>query len=73
MSAHLKEFLRTISRKPGRFLALLAIVALGAGFYAGLRMTAPDMHVALDRYLDATRTYDVRVVGTMGLDDDEDC
>ncbi|MBE6472150.1 MAG: ABC transporter permease [Coriobacteriaceae bacterium] len=71
MSAHLKEFLRTISRKPGRFLALLAIVALGAGFYAGLRMTAPDMHVALDRYLDATRTYDVRVVGTMGLEDDD--
>ncbi|MBO7701746.1 MAG: FtsX-like permease family protein [Eggerthellaceae bacterium] len=71
MHAQLKEFLRSISRKPGRFLALLAIVALGAGFYAGLRMTAPDMSLALDRYLDSTRTYDVRVVGTMGLDDDD--
>ena len=67
----LKEFLRTIRRKPGRFLALLAIVALGAGFYAGLRMTAPDMKIALDRYLRSTRTYDVRVVCTMGLDDDD--
>ena len=49
MSAFAKEFLRTITRKPGRFLALLAIVALGAGFYAGLRMTSPDMNLALDR------------------------
>ena len=69
MSAFSKELLRTITRKPGRFLALLAIVALGAGFYAGLRMTAPDMKIALDRYLDEACVYDVRVVGTMGLDD----
>ena len=69
MTAFTKELLRTITRKPGRFLALLAIVALGAGFYAGLRMTAPDMDVALDRYLDATHVYDARVVSTMGLED----
>ncbi|MBR0404874.1 MAG: FtsX-like permease family protein [Eggerthellaceae bacterium] len=69
MSAFSKELLRTITRKPGRFLALLAIVALGAGFYAGLRMTAPDMDIALDRYLDDTRVYDVRVVSTMGLEE----
>ena len=67
MTAFSKELLRTITRKPGRFLALLAIVALGAGFYAGLRMTAPDMKIALDRYLDATNTYDVRVVSTTCL------
>ena len=71
MSAFAKEFLRTITRKPGRFLALMAIVALGAGFYAGLRMTAPDMNLALDTYLDATNTYDIRVVSTLGLTDDD--
>ena len=69
MSAFAKELVRTITRKPGRFLALLAIVALGAGFYAGLRMTAPDMNIALDRYLDDTQVYDVRVVSTMGLEE----
>ena len=71
MSAFAKEFLRTITRKPGRFFALLAIVALGAGFYAGLRMTAPDMNLALDAYLDGTRAYDIRVVSTLGLTDDD--
>ena len=68
MKAIDRELLRCIIRKPGRFLALLAIVALGAGFYAGLRMTAPDMDVALDAYLDSARVYDVRVVSTMGLE-----
>ena len=67
-SAFSKEFARTVTRAPGRFLALLAIVALGAGFYAGLRMTAPDMTRALDEYLDAGHVYDVRVVSTMGLE-----
>ena len=71
MSAHAKEFLRTITRKPGRFLALLAIVALGAGFYAGLRMTAPDMKISLDDYFDSTNTYHLRVVSTMGLEDED--
>ncbi len=71
MSAFAKEFARTITRKPGRFLALLAIVALGAGFYAGLRMTAPDMDIALDGYLDGTNAYDIRVVSTLGLTDDD--
>ena len=71
MSSFAKEFLRTITRKPGRFLALLAIVALGAGFYAGLRMTAPDMNLALDRYLDETNAYDIRIVSTLGLTDDD--
>ncbi|HAM15984.1 MAG TPA: ABC transporter permease, partial [Eggerthellaceae bacterium] len=69
MSSFAKEFLRAIAGKPGRFLAIAAIVALGAGFYAGLRMTSPDMDVALDRYLDGTNTYDVRIVSTMGLED----
>ena len=71
MSAFTKELLRTIARAPGRFLALLAIVALGAGFYAGLRMCAPDMDRALDRYFDDTNAYDIRVVSTLGLTDDD--
>ena len=58
MSAFTKELARTITRGPGRFLALLLITALGAGFYAGLRMTAPDMEVAIDDYFDKANVYD---------------
>ncbi len=62
-----KEVLRSITGSPGRFLAIFAIVALGVGFYAGLRMTAPDMRLAADAFYDANDLMDLRVVSTMGM------
>ena len=62
-----KELARSISRSLGRFLAIAAIVALGTGFYAGLRMTAPDMKIAADEFFDGTGLMDVRVLSTLGL------
>ena len=70
-SAYGKDFLRSIAGSLGRFLAIAGIVALGAGFYAGLRMTAPDMKVAADEFWDGTALMDVRVVSTLGLTDAE--
>lgn len=66
-----KELARSISRSLGRFLAIAAIVALGTGFYAGLRMTAPDMKIAADEFFDGTGLMDVRVLSTLGLTDDD--
>lgn len=63
------ETLRSITHSWGRFLAIAAIVALGTGFYAGLRMTAPDMNEAADQYFDGTHLMDIRVVSTLGLTD----
>ncbi|WP_255467430.1 FtsX-like permease family protein [Raoultibacter phocaeensis] len=63
--------MRSISHSLGRFLAIAAIVALGTGFYAGLRMTAPDMELSADAYYDGTALYDIRVLSTMGLTDDD--
>lgn len=62
-----KEVLRSITRSWGRFIALFGIVALGVGFYAGLRMTAPDMHRAADKFYDDTCLMDLRVVSTLGM------
>ncbi|MEY8562596.1 FtsX-like permease family protein [Eggerthellaceae bacterium 3-80] len=64
-----KDTLRSITHSWGRFLAIAAIVALGTGFYAGLRMTAPDMNEAADEYFDGTHLMDIRVVSTLGLTD----
>lgn len=66
-SAFAKDTLRSISHSWGRFFAILIIVALGAGFYAGLRMTAPDMRHSADLYYDGTQLYDINVLSTMGL------
>ena len=66
-----KDLLRSITKSWGRFLAIAIIAALGAGFYAGLRMTGPDMRLAGDEYYDGTNLSDVRVVSTLGLTDAE--
>ena len=63
------ELRRTVRHSMGRFVAILLIVALGAGFYAGLRATAPDMRMTMDRYMDEYRMMDLRVVSTLGLTD----
>lgn len=70
-SAFNKEVARSITHSLGRFLAIAIIVALGTGFYAGLRMTSPDMKIAADQYYDGTELMDIRVVSTMGLTDDD--
>lgn len=64
-----KNILRTVRETFSRFAAILAIVALGVGFLAGLLSTTPDMRYSADLFYDETRLFDVRVVGTMGLTD----
>lgn len=68
-SAFDTEIARSITGSWGRFLAIVGIAALGCGFYAGLRMTAPDMDMAADAYYDQTNLMDIRVVSTLGLTD----
>ncbi len=68
-SAFRKEVLRAVTGSFGRFLAIAAIVALGCGFYAGLRMTGPDMRYAGDQYLAGTHFYDLDVASTAGISD----
>ena len=70
-SAFGKELRRSITHSWGRFLAIAIIAALGAGFYAGLRMTGPDMRLAGDEYYDGTSLADVRVVSTVGFDEEQ--
>ena len=69
MGAFRKEVLRSITHSWGRFLAIAVIAALGCGFYAGLRMTGPDMRLAGDEYYDATELCDLRVVSSLGMSD----
>lgn len=68
-SAFSKEVRRSITSSWGRFLAIAGIVALGCGFYAGLRMTGPDMRINADAFYDGTELYDLRVLSTQGLTD----
>ena len=66
-----KNILRTIKQSLSRFMAIFAIVALGVSFLAGLRATTPNLRYSADRFFDENDLYDLRVVGTMGLTDED--
>lgn len=66
-----KSVLRGVRGSLNRFLSILFIVALGAGFLAGLEATRPDMAAAADDYMDESAWYDVDLKGTLGLTEDD--
>ncbi len=66
-----KNTLRTFKSTISRFAAVFAIVALGVGFLAGLNATPIDMKESMERYMDDGNFYDLRVVSTLGLTDDD--
>ena len=70
-NSYQKNILRTFKGSKSRFIAIFAIVALGVGFLAGLMSTTPDMEDSMDEYLDAGNLFDLRVVSTLGLTDDD--
>ncbi len=67
-NAFRKEVVRSITQSAGRFAAIAIISLLGAGFYAGLRMAAPDMRIAGDEFFDGANLYDISVMTTLGID-----
>ena len=62
-----KSVARTVRHSLSRFLAIFAIVALGAGFLAGILASPQDMRVTADNYCDETDLFDLRAVSTLGL------
>lgn len=67
----LHQTLRSIHTTFSRFLAIVAIVALGTGFFAGLMMTGPDMRQAMDTYYDDNNVWDIRLISTLGFSNDD--
>ena len=66
-----KSTFREIKNSLGRYLAILAIVALGVGFFAGLKVTQEAMVTTTGNYLDAQNFFDYRVLSTLGLEEED--
>ena len=67
----MRSVLRTIRTTLVRYFAILTIIALGVGFFVGLRVTEDAMLKTADGYLDDLRLYDYRLVSTLGFTDDD--
>lgn len=66
-----KDFYMEIRRTFNRFISIFLIVALGVAFYSGIQASAPDMEASGDAYFDNYGLMDLKVVGTLGLTDDD--
>lgn len=66
-----KSTLREIRQSLGRFIAILAIVAIGVGFFAGLKVTRTAMVETTGQYLEKNRFFDYRLISTLGFEDEE--
>lgn len=66
-TAFRKNVFRQIKNTWNRFIAIFGIVALGVGFFAGLKATTPVMKMSADAYYDDCGFMDLRILSTMGL------
>lgn len=67
----MKKFSKNIAKEFktgfGRFIAIMAIVALGVGFLIGVMQATPDMKRSMDRYYRESDIYDIDIKGSYGL------
>ncbi len=69
--ATVKDALRTVVRTKYRYISILCIVALGVGFFAGVKASSPDMIRSTDIYSDRQDLMHFRVLSTWGFDGDD--
>ena len=61
-----KTVLREIRDSLGRYLAIVGIIALGSGFFTGLRVCKTAMLLTGQDYMDRTHLNDYRLLSTVG-------
>ncbi|MBP1581712.1 MAG: FtsX-like permease family protein [Oscillospiraceae bacterium] len=67
--ALITEAFRSIWKTRSRFLSILAIVAVGTGFFAGIKACTPDMMMTTEEYFKEYNLSDIHLVSTFGFDE----
>lgn len=65
-----KTVWREIRGSLGRYLAVLGIIALGSGFFAGLKVTKTAMLQTEQEYIDRNQFFDYRLISTLGWENE---
>lgn len=69
--AFLKNTLREIINTKARFFSIMAIIALGVGFFAGIKATSPSMYNLAEQYYRDKNLMDFRLVSTTGFSEND--
>ena len=70
-NAYAKNIKRTILGSMGRYIAILAIIAIGVGFFVGVKNTKASMMETCNNYVDEYGMYDFRLISTYGFTEDD--
>lgn len=66
-----KNLRKSIRNSLGRYIAIVAIIALGAGMFVGLRTTKSDMIATGQKFMDEQNMFDLRLMNDYGWSDTE--
>ena len=69
--ALLKDSVKEIKNTYKRFISILLMAFLGVGFFAGIRASSPDMLDTIDQYFTQKNVYDIEVLSTLGLTEED--
>lgn len=69
--ALLKDSLKEIKNTYKRFISIALMAFLGVGFFAGIRATSPDMVDTIDKYYKSQNVYDIQIISTLGLTNED--
>lgn len=67
----LTDTFREIRRTLPRFIAILAIIAIGTAFFVGIKTTCPDMKLTADKYYKDNYFMDFRLLSAKGFNKDD--
>ena len=66
-----RNLTQTIRHSLGRYIAIVAIIALGAGLFTGLKVTKVDMVATVQSYTDRQNMFDLQVMNSYGWTEDD--
>lgn len=66
-----RDFLRSLKKHLARFISIVAILALGVGFFAGINATEDDMILNANDYFKKMNLMDIKSFNPLGYSDDE--
>ncbi|MDE6600236.1 MAG: hypothetical protein K2K34_09185, partial [Oscillospiraceae bacterium] len=62
---------RSVKNTKSRFIAIMAIIAIGSGFFAGVKSASPSMKMSAESYLREQGLADLHLMSELGFDDED--
>lgn len=63
--------LRSVKNTKSRFISIMAIIAIGSGFFAGVKSSGPDMKLSMEQYIAEQGLADFHLMSELGFDDED--